>query len=75
MTEAIKELLRQALQDHSPRVLDLVFPVAKTHDFLLAGNRPIQPGSHLVWAADLAEHLQHIFIGAAVQGARQGAHR
>ena len=75
VAKLVKQLFGQLLQDHGPGILHLVFAVAKTHDLALFSDGPIQPGLHLIFRADLLEHLEHVFVGAAVEGARQGSHR
>ena len=75
MPEAPEQLLSQALQDLGAGILHPVFAVAETHDLLLAGDRPVEPGLHLIERADLLEHVEHILVGTAVQRAGQGADR
>ena len=74
MAKLVEQLFCQLLKDHGPGILHLVFAVAKTHDLALFSDGPIQPGLHLIFSADLLEHLKHVFVGSAVERARQGSH-
>jgi len=74
MAEAGEHLLHQGLQDHGTGILHLVFPVAEAHDFALGRDGFIQESASILGAAHLLEHGEDIFIGAAVEWARQGAH-
>src|SRR2546422_3144425 len=61
-----EELLRELLEDHGARILDLVDPVAEPHDRLLLLQLGVQVRTHALDRADLAQHGHDFLIGPAV---------
>ena len=67
----LEHLVRDLLDDGRPRVVVLVHPVAEPHQPQLAALDPADVAGHVVDRADLAEHVQHLLVRAAVQRAVQ----
>ena len=68
--------------DHGPahaaeqlrtHVAVLVDPVAESHHHALGGELLVHPGIGPVGGADLAEHLEHLLVGPAVERPLEGA--
>ncbi len=55
-------------QEHRPRVVGLVDPVAEAHDPVAPGHRLPDPGLGPVGRADVVEHVE-----GPARGARRGA--
>ena len=55
------------------RILDPVDAVPEAHDALLRGELGVEIVGDVVGAADLVEHVLDALVGAAMQGALQGA--
>ena len=60
-------------QDGSPRVLSLVYPVAKAKEPLLGSHLGLEPGIHVFYTAYLQELFHRLLAGPTVQRPLQGA--
>ena len=67
--------MRHRLEMRRARIEHFVNAVADAHDFLLLRERVFHPGIDLSQRADLLEHVDDAFIGAAVQRAFERADR
>ena len=72
LADDVEHLVCQALDHPRARVVVLVHAVAEAHQPAAdAALHLFDEGRHVVDAADLAQHAQHGFVGAAVQRAVQ----
>lgn len=55
------------------RIEHFVNPVTDTHDFFLTLKFPFDEGVDFIEVADVLEHVDYAFVGAAVEGAFQGS--
>ena len=69
-TEFAQDFMRRVLHDLRARIVILVDAMAKTHEtgVLVPVLDPIDEGSDLARVANLGEHLERRFVGAAMGG-------
>src|SRR6185437_14883831 len=66
-------ILGQFLQNRGARIFDLVDAMPQAHDLLFVSDGVVETGTDVVGRTDLVEHVQHLFVGAAVQRAGERA--
>ena len=73
---ALGDHLRRELLEHERAgILDPVDAVPDAHDLLLPLDQILDVRPDLLHLADLREHVDHLLVGSAVQGARQRSDR
>ena len=66
MTGNLKHTIRNSFDDSSPRIIVLIYAVAKAHQQLLSILNLLDKLRYIFLAPDLIQHLQHGFISAAM---------
>ena len=65
----VENFVGDALHDARARIVIFVDAVAEAHQLLFAGFHALDVRRHVVDRADIQQHAQHCFVGAAVQRA------